>query len=93
MNCRCHILIEETLDEIGQRLEHTPQKSLKHLSQKTGASMSSVQRATTLLKLHIGLHIVNYTCLHNENSCLGMSQIAIITTTTLTTLTYNNNHN
>ena len=33
-----------------------------------------------------------YTRLHNENSCLGMSQIAIITITTLTALTYNN-HN
>ena len=47
--------------------------------------MLSVQRATKLLKLHI--HIVNiglHTCSHNENSCLGMSQIAIITITTLT---------
>ena len=34
-----------------------------------------------------------YTRLHNENSCLGMSQIAIITITTLTALTSNNNHN
>ena len=33
-----------------------------------------------------------YTCSHNENSCLGMSQIAIITITTLTALTSNNNH-
>ena len=49
-----HILKEETLDEIGERLEHTPQKSLKCLSQETGVSVSSVQRAT---KLHI--HIVN----------------------------------
>ena len=29
----------------------------------------------------------------NENSCLGMPQIAIITITTLTALTSNNNHN
>ena len=34
-----------------------------------------------------------YTYSHNENSCLGMSQIAKITTPTLTALTYNNNHN
>ena len=34
-----------------------------------------------------------YTHSHNENSCLGMSQIAIITITTLTALTSNNNHN
>ena len=34
-----------------------------------------------------------YTRSHNENSCLGMSQNAIITITTLTALTYSNNHN
>ena len=57
MNRRRHVLKEETLVEIGERLEHTLQKSLKHLSQETGISVSSVQRATTLLKLHI--RIVN----------------------------------
>ena len=52
---RCHVL---TLDEIGKRLEHTLQKSLKRLSHKTGISVSSVvQRATKLLKLRI--RIVN----------------------------------
>ena len=35
VNCRCHVLTEETLDEIGKRLEHIPQKSLKCLSKKT----------------------------------------------------------
>ena len=34
----CHVLTEETLDEIGERLEHTLQKSLKHLSQETGVA-------------------------------------------------------
>ena len=53
---RC-VLTEETIDETGERLEHTPQKSLKHLSQKTGVSVSPIQRATKLLKLHI--RIVN----------------------------------
>ena len=52
-----HVLTEETLDEIGERLEHTPQKSLKRLSQETGVSVSSVQKAIKLLKLHI--RIVN----------------------------------
>ena len=51
------VLTEETLDEIGDRLEHTLQKSLKRLLQETGVSVSSVQRATKLLKLRI--HIVN----------------------------------
>ena len=53
VNRRHHVLAEETLDEIGERLEHTLQKSLKRLSQETGVSVSSVQRATKLLKLHI----------------------------------------
>ena len=34
-----------------------------------------------------------YTCSRNENYCLSMSQIAIITITTLTALMSNNNHN
>ena len=32
VNPRRHILKGETLDDIGERLEHAPQKSLKHLS-------------------------------------------------------------
>ena len=35
VNRRCHVLTEETLDETGERLEHTPQKFLKYLSQET----------------------------------------------------------
>ena len=35
VNRRRYVLTEETLDEIGERLEHTPQKSLKFLSQET----------------------------------------------------------
>ena len=57
VNRRRHVLTEETLEEIGERLEYTLQKSLKRLSQETGLSVSSVQRATKLLKLHI--RIVN----------------------------------
>ena len=57
VNRRCHVLTEETLDEIGERLEHTPKKSLKRLSQETGVSVSSVLRATKLLKLHICIGI------------------------------------
>ena len=90
VNRRCHVLKEETLDEIGERLGHTLQKSLKLLPQETGVSVSSVQKATKLLKVHIC--IVN-TPFHNDNSCLGMSEISINTITTLTRLTANNNHN
>ena len=57
VNRRRPVLTEETLDWIGERLERTPQKSQKCLLQETGVSVSSVQRATTLLKLHI--RIVN----------------------------------
>ena len=57
VNRRRHVLTEETLDEIDERLEHTLQKSLKRLSHETVVSVSSVQRATKLLKLHI--RIVN----------------------------------
>ena len=39
VNCRCHVLTEETLVEIGERLEHTPQKSLTCLSQESGVSV------------------------------------------------------
>ena len=49
VNRRHHVLKEETLDDTGERLEHTPQKSLKRLSQETGVSVPSVQRATKLL--------------------------------------------
>ena len=34
-NRRRHVLTEETLNEIGERLEHNSQKSLKCLSQET----------------------------------------------------------
>ena len=84
-----HVLTEKTLDEIGERLEHTP----KNLWNVYHRKLTSVQRAAKLLKLHVGYVLWIYTVSHNENSCLGMSQIAIITITTLTALTYNNNHN
>ena len=35
VNRQHHILTEETLDEIGERLENTPQKFLKRLSEET----------------------------------------------------------
>ena len=41
VNRQCHILTEETLDEIGERLEHTPPKSLKRLSQETDVCIKS----------------------------------------------------
>ena len=51
VNHRSHVLTEER-DEIGE-IRTYPQKSQIHLSEETGVSVSSVQRATTLLKLHI----------------------------------------
>ena len=73
VNRRHHVLTEETLDEIGARLVHTLQKSLKCLPQKTGVSVSSVQRETKLLKLRIRIVNIAYTRSHNENSCIGIS--------------------
>ena len=50
VNRRHHVLKEETLDDIGERLEHIPPpKYIKPLSQENGVSVSSVQRATKLL--------------------------------------------
>lgn len=48
---RRHVLTEEKLDQIGERLEHTPQKSLNRLAQETGISKSSARTAAKLLKL------------------------------------------
>jgi hypothetical protein len=45
------VLTEETLDDIGAKLEISPRKSLKQLVQETGVSRTSAQRATKLLKL------------------------------------------
>jgi hypothetical protein len=45
------VLIEEKLDDIGDRFEHTPRKSLKHQAQETGVSKSSARTATQLLKI------------------------------------------
>ena len=44
VNRRCHVLTEETLDEIGERLERTRKNLLKHLSQET--------RVAYLCRLH-----------------------------------------
>jgi hypothetical protein len=41
---RRRVLIEEGLDEIGARLEHTPQKTLGRLAQETGISKSSAAK-------------------------------------------------
>ena len=45
------VLTEEELDDIGYRLEQSPGKSLRSLSQEVGISYGSVQKATKLLKL------------------------------------------
>ena len=45
------VLSEETLDDIGARLEACPKMSLKQLSHETGVSKSSVHIATKLLHL------------------------------------------
>ena len=83
-----HVL---TLDEIGERLEQTPQKSLKVYHRKL-EYLSRLYKEQQNYWNYIYILWI-YTRSHNENSCLGMSQIAIITITTLTALASNNNHN
>lgn len=50
-NVKRRVLTEEKLDEIREKLEHTPQKSLRRLGQESGISASSARTATKLLKL------------------------------------------
>ncbi|PSN40405.1 hypothetical protein C0J52_19265 [Blattella germanica] len=50
-NMKRRVLTEEKLDEICEKLEHTPQKSLRCLGQESGISASSARKATKLLKL------------------------------------------
>ncbi|XP_069683645.1 uncharacterized protein [Periplaneta americana] len=45
------VLTEEKVGEVGERLEHSPQKSLLRIAQETAISMTSAWRATKLLKL------------------------------------------
>ncbi|XP_069695687.1 uncharacterized protein [Periplaneta americana] len=51
-NRRRHILTEETLDDIGSRLEQSPQKSLTKIAQEAGVSRSSAFNARKLLKFN-----------------------------------------
>ena len=50
MNRRRHVLTEETLGlyEIGERLEHTPQKSLNRLSQESGVVCTKTNKITEI---------------------------------------------
>ena len=45
------VILEEKLDEIGERLKHTPQKISKHLAQETVISQFSARNSIKLLKL------------------------------------------
>jgi transposase len=45
------VLTDETLDEIGARLEHSPRKSLTRLAQQAQVSKTTVWRATKNLHL------------------------------------------
>jgi hypothetical protein len=45
------VLTEETLDEIGARLEHSPRKSLARLAQQAQVSKTTAWRATKNLHL------------------------------------------
>jgi transposase len=49
---RPSILSDDSLEDIRARLLQSPRKSLRKLSQQTGMTYGSVQRATKHLKLH-----------------------------------------
>ena len=91
VNRRRHVHTEETLDEIGEKLEHTP-KNLQNVYHRKLEYLCRLYKEQQNYWNYIYVLWI-YTCSKNENSCLGMSQIAIITITTLTALTSNNNHN
>jgi hypothetical protein len=46
------VLSNDSLEDIRARLLQSPRKSLRKLSQQTGMTYGSVQRATQRLKLH-----------------------------------------
>jgi transposase len=49
---RPSVLSNDSLEDIRSRLLQSPRKSLRKLSQQTGVTYGSVQRATKRLKLH-----------------------------------------
>jgi transposase len=49
---RPSVLSNNSLEDIRARLLQSPRKSLRNLSQQTGMTYGSVQRATERLKLH-----------------------------------------
>jgi transposase len=49
---RPSVLSNDSLEDIIERLLQSPRKSLRKLSQQTGITYGSVQRATKHLKLH-----------------------------------------
>ena len=50
---------EETLDDIGHRLEHCPSESLRRLSQQVGISYRSLQKNVGTTKVDICSTSVN----------------------------------
>lgn len=50
-NVKRRVLTEDKLDDIGERLERSPKKSLRRLAQETEISKYSAWKATKLLKL------------------------------------------
>ena len=87
VNRQRHVLTEEILDEIGERLEHAPKIS------KTFIAGNRVVCTESNKITEITYTYCEYTHVHTMRIPIGMSEIAIITITTLTALTYNNNHN
>jgi hypothetical protein len=58
---RYRVLTEETLDDIGLRLENSPRISLRRLALQSGVSVGSTWTATKKKKLHDLSPRANYT--------------------------------
>jgi hypothetical protein len=76
----CRVLIEDKLDDMGARLEHTTRKSLKGLDQEIGVPKSSARRAIQLLKLRPCETTVIHACLAAMQSSYQGSFLQLLST-------------
>ena len=74
VNRRCYVLTEETLDENGEILEHT----LQNVYHRKLEYLCHLYKEQQIYQNYIYVLWI-YIRLNTEHSCLGKSQIAIIT--------------
>jgi hypothetical protein len=64
-SCRPSVLSNDSLEDVRARLFQSPRKSLRKLSQQSGMTYGSVQRATKRLKLPMGFVTFGSLCISN----------------------------